>query len=153
MVILTFDSNNTLKHKSKASVFTGEIKLIFWERKECDKDVILTVDDIRPFNRFARLIQRQAYAKYKDISWQKARKNIACERRVYKPTGKPAPYRTSGTSSDNRGNATTGIKCDGRHHGFATTEGVPEKSGRTQSPKRILMTRDKRREQKIKTRA
>jgi hypothetical protein len=68
-------------------------------------------------------------------------------------TEKPDPYRTSGTSLDNRGNASTGMKCDGRHNGFATMKGLPEKSGRTQPPKRILMTRDKRRRIKNKIRA
>jgi hypothetical protein len=69
------------------------------------------------------------------------------------PMEKQDLYRTSGISSDNRRNATTRIKCNWHHNGFATGKGLPEKSGRTHSPKRILMTRDKRRESKIKIRA
>jgi hypothetical protein len=35
-------------------------------------------------------------------------------------TEKPGAYRTYGISSENRENAATGVKCDGRHNGFAT---------------------------------
>jgi hypothetical protein len=42
------------------------------------------------------------------------------------------------------GNATTAIKYDGRHHGFATVKGLPKKSGRAHRPQRIFITRDKR---------
>jgi hypothetical protein len=44
-------------------------------------------------------------------------------------------------------------KCDGRHHGFATGKSLPNKSGRKQSPERILMTRGKRTEPKQKINA
>jgi hypothetical protein len=69
------------------------------------------------------------------------------------PMEKQDPYRTSGILSDNRVNATTGIKCDGRHNDFATLKGLPEKSGRTNLPQLILMTRGKRRKSKIEIRA
>jgi hypothetical protein len=70
------------------------------------------------------------------------KKNAACARRL-----------GTARSAGNRENAATGKKGSERHHGFATVKEEPEKSGRTYLPQRILMARDKIKEQKIKTRA
>jgi hypothetical protein len=81
---------------------------------------------------------------------EKQIKHRAAKLNFAQSTDNSSHYRTTGISSVNRVNAATGIKCDERHNGFATVKRLPEKSGRTHIPKRILMTSDKRRELKIK---